>query len=157
MASFRMPLSASHHHHQLTNKVSLVSIGNSIQAYTTLEYTSRVYSGPKTVPSSQTPKTVSAYPVSKLAPNSLATPLSSRTFGTWTLVQSIVRIYAAYNIDNRQIYQIAYWTYVVAFAHFMSEWFFYKTAKWGSPLAGPVIIATGSLVWMAVQYGFYVK
>jgi hypothetical protein len=73
------------------------------------------------------------------------------------LVQSIVRIYAAYNIDNAQIYQMAYWTYVVAFAHFMSEWFYFKTARWGVPLAGPVIVATGSLVWMGLQWSYYVK
>lgn len=68
----------------------------------------------------------------------------------------MVRLYAAYNIHNPQIYQMAYLTYVVAFAHFMSEWFYFKTARWGAPLAGPVVIATGSLVWMALQWGFYV-
>lgn len=142
----------------LTNipQVSILSIGNSIQAYTTLEYTSRVYSGPKSSPNDRL-KTSSAYPLSKLAPNSQATPLSSRTFGTWTVLQSMVRLYAAYHIDNPQIYQMAYWTYVVAFAHFMSEWFYYKTARWGAPLAGPMIVATGSLVWMGVQWGYYVK
>ena len=68
-----------------------------------------------------------------------------------------MRIYAAYHIENPQIYQIAYWTYVVAFVHFMSEWFYFKTVRWGAPLAGPVIVATGSLVWMAAQWGYYVK
>ena len=52
---------------------------------------------------------------------------------------------------------MAYWTYVIAFAHFMSEWFFFKTARWGAPLAGPVVVATSSLVWMGVQWGYYVK
>jgi hypothetical protein len=69
----------------------------------------------------------------------------------------MVRLYAAYNIDNPQFYQLAYLTYVVAFGHFMSEWRYFKTARWGVPLAGPVIVASGSLVWMSLQWGFYVR
>ncbi|KAI9800859.1 MAG: hypothetical protein M1825_003642 [Sarcosagium campestre] len=114
--------------------VSLVSVLNSVQAFSTLHYTRRVYSG--------TP--------------ALVTPLSARTFGTWTLLSSIIRLYAAYNIDNPQIYQLALWTYVLAFGHFMSEWNVYKSAKWGAGLAGPVVVATGSLVWMLSQWGNYI-
>lgn len=73
------------------------------------------------------------------------------------MLQSMVRLYAAYHIDNPQIYQMAFWTYVVAAAHFMSEWLYYKTARWGAPLAGPVIVANLSLVWMVAQWGFYVQ
>lgn len=96
-----------------------------------------------------------AYP-HPLAPNTTVTPLSARTFGTWTLVQSIVRLYAAYNISNPQIYQLAYLTYLVAGLHFMGEWLVFKTAKWGAPLAGPIIVSSSSLLWMTVQWGFYV-
>jgi hypothetical protein len=52
---------------------------------------------------------------------------------------------------------MAYLTYAVAWLHFMSEWFVFRTAKWGVPLAGPVFVANGTLVWMALQWGFYVK
>lgn len=69
----------------------------------------------------------------------------------------MVRLYAAYNIDNSQMYQMAYLTYVVAFLHFTSEWFYFKTARWGAPLAGPVIVASSSLVWMWLQWDFYVS
>jgi hypothetical protein len=85
------------------------------------------------------------------------TPLSARTFGTWTLIQSMVRLYCAYNVSNPQIYQMAFLTYAVAWCHFMSEWFVFRTAKWGTPLAGPVIVANSTIVWMLVQWGFYVK
>jgi hypothetical protein len=127
------------------SQVSIISVANSIQAYTTLTFTSQVYAGS----SSSLPKT----PSSSTSP---ATPLSSRTFGTWTLIQSIVRLYAAYNIDNPQMYQMAVLTYAVAWLHFMSEWWIFGTARWGRGLAGPVFVATGSLVWMWLQWGYYI-
>ncbi|PSS25511.1 hypothetical protein M430DRAFT_115252 [Amorphotheca resinae ATCC 22711] len=140
--------------------ISAVSIGNSIQTYATLSYTARVYSEnpslknpPKKSDSTAPSSAVSAYS----HPTSTVTPLSARTFGTWTLVQSMVRLYAAYNISNPQIYQMAYWTYVIAFAHFMSEWWIFGTTKWGAPLAGPVIVASSSLIWMWLQWEYYVQ
>jgi hypothetical protein len=70
---------------------------------------------------------------------------------------SIVRLYAAYNISNPSFYQLAMLTYVVAWGHFMSEWWVYKTTHWGAGLAGPAIVATSSIVWMVMQWGYYVK
>jgi len=143
--------------------VSLISVLNFIQAYTTLTFTRRVYSGttnPSSSPSStelQTSSTVSTSAASAFPNTSPVTPLSARTFGTWTMVQSIVRLYAAYNIDNSAIYQLAFWTYAIAWGHFMSEWVYFKTARWGAGLAGPVFVATGSLVWMVAQWGYYVQ
>jgi hypothetical protein len=136
----------------LIPQVSVLAIGNTIQAYLTLSYTSRVYSEN---PDKKAPKPTN--PVTPLAPRSTVTPLSARTFGTWTAVQTMVRFYAAYNIDNPAIYQMALGTYVIAFAHFGSEWFYFKTVKWGAPLAGPVIVSTVSMVWMIMQWGYYVK
>jgi hypothetical protein len=121
-------------------------MGNSIQAYSTLAYTSRVYIGRSLTPNSK-PSAV----------NSPVTPLSGRMFGTWTLIQSIVRLYAAYNIDSPAFYQLAFITYGVAFAHFTSEWLYFKSTSWQEGLAGPVIVSTCSLVWMVAQWGFYVK
>lgn len=124
--------------------VSIISIGNSIQAYSTMHYTARVYSGTAVFPGSKTP----------LNP---VTPLSARTFGTWTFLSSIIRLYAAYYIDNPVIYQLALWTYGIAFGHFMSEWLCFGTAKWGKGLAGPVIVSTTSMAWMYLQWGSYVS
>jgi len=124
--------------------VSVISIGNSIQAYNTLHYTARVYSGSAILPGSKTP----------LNP---VTALSARTFGTWTFLSSVIRLYAAYYIDNSAVYQLALWTYVVAFGHFVSEWLYFGTARWGKGLAGPVAVSTGSLVWMYLQWGWYVS
>ncbi|CAO2652901.1 Nn.00g023120.m01.CDS01 [Neocucurbitaria sp. VM-36] len=123
--------------------VAVISIGNSIQAYSTLHFTARVYNPSPIDPPPQTPKHVTA--------------LSSRTFGTWTFLTSLVRLYAAYNITNGAFYQLAMWTYVIAWGHFVSEWFVFKTTRWGKPLAGPLIVANTSLIWMFLQWGYYVK
>lgn len=120
-------------------------MGNSVQAYLTTTYSEQVYLGPA-------PKPGQAYP-----PKSPVTPLSSRTFGTWCVLQSMVRFYAAYNISNPGMYQMAIGTYAVAWLHFMSEWWIYGTARWGKGIAGPAVIASGSLVWMWMQYDFYVR
>jgi Erg28 like protein len=137
-------------------KVSAVSVLNSAQAYLTLTYTAQVYSEDPSLngsykKSDESPRRASGHPTSTV------TPLSSRLFGTWTVIQSMVRMYAAYYISNPQIYQLAFLTYAVAFVHFISEWFVFRTAKWGAPLAGPVIISTSSLVWMWLQWGYYVQ
>ncbi|XTI92813.1 hypothetical protein V2W45_1248748, partial [Cenococcum geophilum] len=49
------------------------------------------------------------------------TPLALCLFGTWKLLSTIVRAYAAYNIHDKTIYSLPLWTYVVALAHFGGE------------------------------------
>ncbi|KAF2403500.1 Erg28-like protein [Trichodelitschia bisporula] len=124
--------------------VGVVSFANSIQAYLTLQFTQQVYLG---APSS----------TNNPALTSPATPLSSRTFGTWTTLAGLVRIYAAYNIDNAAFYQLGFATYLLAAFHFYSEWLVFGTARWGRGLAGPAFAAAGGLLWMWLQWGYYVK
>lgn len=114
--------------------VSIVSVGNTIQAYMTTKNTREVY----------------------LQSGSETSALSSRIFGTWTVLSAIIRLYAAYDISNPQLYQLAIWAYAIAWGHFMSEWLLFKTAAWGRGLAGPIFISTGSLVWMLSQWDYYV-
>ena len=108
---------------------------NSVQTYTTLQLTKRVY----------------------CAAPSQVTALGARTFGTWSFLSSIVRLYGAYHISNPQIYQLVLLTYVIVFAHFVSEWTVFRTTAWGAGLAGPILISTGSLVWMLSCWDFYVR
>ncbi|KAL8662884.1 MAG: hypothetical protein Q9202_004306 [Teloschistes flavicans] len=115
--------------------LSIVSMGNSVQSYLTTSYTRRVYSAPETT----------------------VTPLHARTFGTYTALASIIRLYAAYNITNPIVYQLALCTYVVALGHFYSEWLVFRTARWGEGLAGPLVISMGSVVWMVIQWGEYIR
>jgi len=132
-------------------------MANSIQAYASLAATRKVYSGPKqSVDSSK--KLPPGIPARTLRSDmSPVTPLSARTFGTWTAITAIVRLYAAYHIHDQTYYELALWTFGVAWAHFMSEWLIFKTTSWGSGLAGPVIVSTSSLAWMFLAKDNYVK
>ena len=116
-------------------QVSVISLGNSIQAYLTTKNTQEVY----------------------IRTGTQITAFSSRLFGTWTLISAAIRLYAAYNISNPQVYELAIIAYGVAWLHFMSEWLIFGTAAWGRGLAGPVFISTGSLLWMFSQWRFYVQ
>ncbi|KAH0551682.1 hypothetical protein GP486_007100 [Trichoglossum hirsutum] len=114
--------------------ISAVSLFNSAQNYTTTSLTKRVYA--------EQPEQ--------------ATPLSARTFGTWTGLSSIIRLYAAYHITNPQVYQIALYSYVIGLAHFVSEWLIFRTARLGPGLAGPLVVGSVSIAWMVSQREFYV-
>lgn len=118
--------------------ISVVSIFNSLQTYQTpdLSLTRRVYEN---------------------APRNQVTNLSARTFGTWTLITSIVRFYAAYHlVGNKPVYDMCMWTFAVAGFHFVSEWLVFRTCKLGKGLAGPLVVSSVSMVWMWTQRGWYV-
>jgi len=141
-----------------------MSVGNSLQAYSSLYLAQRIYNNNPNSSSSSSSrktkppaKTSSSSDLTTATSNSTATPLSARTFGTWTIMTAVVRLAAAYNIDNPVAYQLALASYVVAWLHFTSEWLVFKTARWNSALAGPVCISTGSIVWMVAQRGYYLK
>ncbi|KAF2223895.1 ergosterol biosynthesis protein-like protein [Elsinoe ampelina] len=107
--------------------VGTISLLNSIQAYASLSATRPV------------------------------TPLSARTFGTWTFITGIVRIYAAHRLNEPAWFEIAAWTFAVAWGHFVSEWLVFRSVRLNAGSAGPFGVATGSLVWMFLQRGFYLK
>ena len=113
-------------------QISLVSIGNTIQAHATTGNTAQVHANSSTQ----------------------INPLASRIFGTWTFLSAVIRIYAAYNISSPQMYQIAIFAYSAAWVHFMSEWLIFGSAKLGRGLVGPLCISIGNLMWMLGQYDF---
>jgi len=115
-----------------------VSIGNSLQTYISLAGPREVYAG------------------SSASKQSPVTELSARTFGAWTAISAIVRLYAAYNIRDPAIYQMAMWTFGIAFAHFGSEWLVFGTVRMNRAAVFPISIATGTGAWMLMQWGSYV-
>jgi len=114
--------------------VSGMAFFNSIQNLLTLSLTRRIYTNK----------------------SSEVTALQSRTFAVWTWTSAIVRLYCAYHINEKAIYDITMWTYIGAAGHFLTEWLIYRSANFGPGLLGPLIVAPVSLVWMSQQYDFYV-
>ncbi|KAF8841774.1 Erg28-like protein [Paxillus ammoniavirescens] len=116
--------------------VATMAVFNTCQNFLTLKLTRRLYAG---------------------VPSTSITALQARTFAVWTLTSAVVRGYAAYNIHNKTIYDMALFTYLIAFGHFTSELFIFRTCKINVPVLSPVIVSTVTLVWMVQQYEFYVK
>jgi len=76
-------------------------------------------------------------------------------FGTWTALSCIIRLVAAYHINDLPMYYIVLCSYVLAFAHFGSEWLVFGTMKSGRGLAPVLGVSASSIVWMLVQSDFY--
>jgi hypothetical protein len=64
-------------------------------------------------------------------------------------------MYAAYNISNPVVYDIAMWSYGIALVHFLSEWLLFGSARAKGRFLAPLVVATASLGWMATQREFY--
>ncbi|PPQ75726.1 hypothetical protein CVT26_000970 [Gymnopilus dilepis] len=116
--------------------VAATAVFNTIQNFMTLKLTRRIYDN---------------------VPPTSITALQARTFAVWTLTSALIRGYAAYNINNKLMYDMAFMTYLIAFGHFSSELLIFRTCKLNAGVLSPVIVSTSSLIWMFVQYDFYVK
>ncbi|SCV01643.1 LAMI_0G12772g1_1 [Lachancea mirantina] len=114
--------------------ISVVSVFNSLQTYISgLELTRRVYE--------RKPSEV--------------TPLSARTFGTWTFISSVIRLYGALYLNEEHVFQLVFISYIVALLHFGSELILFRTCKFGKGFLGPLVVSTTSLLWMYNQKAFY--
>lgn len=96
------------------------------------------------------------------------TGLQARTFAVWTALSGVVRLYAAYNINQKmcvldlhfitrtsahamcfvmsRIYDLTLFTYLFAFAHFGSELLIFRTASFGPGALSPVIVSSESTI-----------
>ncbi|XP_014676333.1 PREDICTED: probable ergosterol biosynthetic protein 28 [Priapulus caudatus] len=83
---------------------------------------------------------------------SQVTPLMARLFGTWTFLAAIVRIYCAYDITNRPLYDITLISFLIAFVHFTLEAFYYQSTGLHVGLATPLLVSGISIVWMIIGY-----
>lgn len=114
--------------------ISVVAVFNSVQTYISgLELTRKVYE--------KNPQEV--------------TPLSARTFGTWTLISSFIRLYGALYLNENHVFQLTFISYMIALFHFASEWLVYRTCKFGKGILGPLIVSSTSLIWMYCQKEYY--
>ncbi|KAJ7127049.1 Erg28-like protein [Mycena epipterygia] len=116
--------------------VAVMAVFNSAQNFTTLKLTRRIYNN---------------------VPPATVTPLQARTFAVWTLTSAVVRGYAAYHLNEKIMYDMALFTYLIAFGHFASELLIFRSATPNAGVISPVIVSTTSLIWMFSQYSYYVK
>ena len=110
---------------------------NSTQCYRGREIALRTYAGPNAA--------------------AQVTSFSSRMFGTWTFLSCLIRLYAAYRIQEESVYGLAFATYAIAVAHFMLEWLNFGTMTAGIGLLRVSVVPIVSMSWMAMQWGYYVK
>jgi hypothetical protein len=142
------------------SQLSLIAIGNSAQNLITLHYSRRLYNGRYLPNTSLPPKTDKYNPedsVSKLVSAHESPKATDQCFGTWTFITSVVRLYAAYNLHLAPMYNVAYWTYVVALGHFASELLYFKSMTLGVPQLFPLCLATIGIIWMPLVKDFYVQ
>lgn len=116
----------------------MVSAANSLQAYSSESYAAQLYNARDATTGKP-----------------FTNPLSSRMFGTWTFLSSVVRGYAAYNITTPVAYDLAIWTYGIALVHFVGEWLGFGSAVFKGRFIAPLIVASSSLAWMLTQRAFY--
>jgi hypothetical protein len=114
--------------------MSLLAILSTVQAYIFPGLTRRIY-------------VVKSYQV---------TPLSTRTFGTWTLVSSVLRAYAAYRINNPELYALTLANFVISLWHWSTEWLWFGTTGFG--VVWPSLaFEISTILWMLNAWGFYIK
>ncbi|RAH45679.1 Erg28 family protein [Aspergillus aculeatinus CBS 121060] len=116
--------------------VSVVSAANSLQAYRSEAYAAELYNG----------RTPEGYVYTN--------PLSSRTFGTWTFLSAVIRFYAAYNINNPAVYDLALWTFGIALVHFVGE-LVKGSARLRGRFVSPLLVASSTLTWMFWERAWY--
>ena len=80
--------------------------------------------------------------------------LAARLFGMWTLVSALLRITCAFAIDNRALYNLTFASFVVAFGHFMSEIYVFRSATITVGVLSPLIVSGVSIIWMLVCYRY---
>ncbi|KAL8806875.1 MAG: hypothetical protein Q9200_004882 [Gallowayella weberi] len=112
------------------------SVLNTVQCYNSAGFARRTFNGPTS--------------------GTEVTPFAGRLFGSWSFLSGLVRFYAAYNINDKNLYLLALSTYLIVLTHFAGELLVFGTMKVGKRLAPPLFVATTSVIWMLTQWSFYV-
>ncbi|KAJ1842056.1 ergosterol biosynthesis protein, partial [Coemansia sp. RSA 2708] len=84
------------------------------------------------------------------------TPLTSHLFAAWTALSAILRYKCAFNMGDALLYDITFWSYVIAGAHFMSEVLVFRTVKLPGPVLSTFCVAVTSILWMIKDRDVYV-
>lgn len=83
------------------------------------------------------------------------TTLLAHVYGTKNIYTALIRLYAAYHMDNPQLYDLAIFTFVGVMFLYTTELVVWKTVRVREYLF-PLITAGVGLGWMVTSKGFYV-
>jgi hypothetical protein len=76
------------------------------------------------------------------------TPLAARFYGAWTAVSAILRLIAAYRIQEKGLYLATLGGFVITCLNFVAEVTVYETTSWGSVGLG-LGLDVFTVVWMS--------
>ncbi|KAF8213826.1 ergosterol biosynthesis protein-like protein Erg28 [Mycena galopus ATCC 62051] len=82
------------------------------------------------------------------------TGLLARVYGLKNIHTSLIRLYAAYHLDNPQLYDLALCTFVGVLFLYGTELVVYKTVRMREGIF-PFVTAGVGLVWMVAQRSWY--
>ncbi|PIK36005.1 putative ergosterol biosynthetic protein 28 [Apostichopus japonicus] len=87
-------------------------------------------------------------------PTDQVNALIGRMFGTWTMLSGVVRLMCAVFIDNRPVYDLTLFTFIMVWLHFLSELLIFKTTEPSFGVVSPMVISGISMVLMIAGYKF---
>jgi len=80
--------------------------------------------------------------------------LEAHIYGVKNLYSSLIRLYAAYHINNPQLYALALFTQLGVLFLYATEHLIVRTARFKEALF-PYVTSGLGLYWMWTQWGFY--
>ncbi|KAI0160952.1 ergosterol biosynthesis protein-like protein Erg28 [Hypoxylon sp. FL1284] len=83
-------------------------------------------------------------------------PLLAHVYGVKNSYTSIIRLYAAYNLANPLVYDLAVFSFVGVLFLYISEAFVYRTVGLREACF-PYVIAGSCFVWMVFQRDWYLS
>lgn len=82
------------------------------------------------------------------------TPLTAHIYGVKNVYSGLIRLYAAYHIYNRELYDLALLTYVGVLGFYSTELFVWRTSRMRET-ASSFLISGGMIFWMLSQRDWY--
>lgn len=87
-------------------------------------------------------------------PSDQVNALIGRMFGTWTMLSGVVRLMCALFIDNRPVYDLTFFTFIMVWLHFLSEIIIFETTEPSIGVISPMVISGISMILMIIGYKF---
>ncbi|PIK62489.1 putative ergosterol biosynthetic protein 28 [Apostichopus japonicus] len=87
-------------------------------------------------------------------PTDQVNALIGRMFGTWTMLSGVVRLMCAVFIDNRPVYDLTLFTFIMVWLHFLSELLIFKTTEPSFGVVSPMVISVRIYTQHSIAYTY---